>query len=311
MELRDLEYFAVIAEQRHLGRAAEALKLTQPALSKSLRRLEAILEAKLVRRTAFGVELTAEGAALASRIQGLRLSLEDVAREVRNVTGGRVGSLRIGVAPGVPERLASAPCAHMLKNAPDIHVRVAIGHNNTLLPSLRNGELEVIVTGIPQRPYEDLVQEHLCDDRFIVFASETHPLAHRGKVDMSELIPYRWASATADVLAWQWLTRAFEHRGLPAPRSAMEAASYSLRALVTASSEILCFNSGQALSEAARDLPLVEIPVDGLKWVRRVGASYRKKAYLSPAGRRFIELLRAGAPVALTAPAAPPPRRSS
>ena len=50
MELRDIEYFAVIAEHGQLGRAAEALHLSQPALSKSLRRLEDALGVKLFRR---------------------------------------------------------------------------------------------------------------------------------------------------------------------------------------------------------------------------------------------------------------------
>src|SRR6267143_6082115 len=49
MELRDIEYFAVIAEHGHLGRAADVLGLSQPAFSKSLRRLEQALQVKLVK----------------------------------------------------------------------------------------------------------------------------------------------------------------------------------------------------------------------------------------------------------------------
>jgi DNA-binding transcriptional LysR family regulator len=58
MELRDIEYFAVIAEHGSLARAAEGLGLSQPALSKCLRWLENAVEAKLVKRTSKGVELT-------------------------------------------------------------------------------------------------------------------------------------------------------------------------------------------------------------------------------------------------------------
>jgi len=61
MELRDIEYFAVVAEHGNLRRAAESLGLSQPALSKSLRRLEKSMAAKLVKRTPKGVELTAVG----------------------------------------------------------------------------------------------------------------------------------------------------------------------------------------------------------------------------------------------------------
>jgi DNA-binding transcriptional LysR family regulator len=295
MELRDIEYFAVVAEQRHLGRAAELLKLTQPALSKSLRRLESALGAKLVRRTPKGVDLTAEGSALAARAQGLRLSLEDVAREVRDVTTGRVANLHVGAAPGVPERLLPIPCTTLLKDAPKVHVKVTIAHNNLLLPALRSGDLELIVSGIPEMRYEDLVQEHLCDDEFAVFAASQHPLAKRRNPALADLVPFRWAAATADVLAWRWLSRAFENHGLPAPRSAFEAGSYPLRALITASSDLLCFNSRRGFLESARNQSLVEIPVGKLKWTRHIGVSHRRGAYLSPAAQRFIEFLKSAA----------------
>ena len=292
MELRDIEYFSVVAEHRHLGRAAEALGLTQPALSKCLRRLETALEAKLVRRTSTGVELTAEGTALASRVRDLRLSLDDVAREVRDLTHGRVGVLRVGAAPGMVDRLLPASCAGLLKDAPQATFKVAIGHNNILLPALRNGDLDLIVSGIPGTSYQDLVQEYLCDDEFVVFGSAHHPLAHRGEVSLAELLPFRWASGSADVMAWQRLCRAFDSSGLPAPRSALEAGSHSLRGLVTAASDLLCFGARADLTETARRLRLAEIPVRNLQWTRRVGVSYRKSAYLSPIARRFIELLK-------------------
>ena len=88
MELRDIEYFAVIAEHGHLGRAADALGLSQPALSKSLRRLEHALHVKLVKRTPKGVELTAEGSVLLLRVRELRLSLQGVAREIADMSSG-------------------------------------------------------------------------------------------------------------------------------------------------------------------------------------------------------------------------------
>src|SRR6478609_8832206 len=96
MELRDIEYFAVIAEHGHLGRAADTLGLSQPALSKSLRRLERALQVKLVRRIPKGVELTTEGSVLFLRVRELRLSLQSVVREIADVSQGRVGHLRVG-----------------------------------------------------------------------------------------------------------------------------------------------------------------------------------------------------------------------
>jgi DNA-binding transcriptional LysR family regulator len=105
-QLRDIEYFSVVAEHGHLGRAADALGLSQPALSKSLRRLEQAMQAKLVRRTSKGMALTSVGAALLSRVRQLRLSLEDVTREMADLAQGHAGNLRIGCAPLFCEPLA-------------------------------------------------------------------------------------------------------------------------------------------------------------------------------------------------------------
>src|SRR5437764_4202543 len=129
MELRDLEYFAVIAEHGHLGRAADALHLSQPALSKSLRRLEQILDVKLVNRTPKGVELTAEGSMLLLRVRELRLSLRSVAREIADMSEGREGHLRIGVGSPVSEQLLTSAFAALLKDAPRIKLLVSTSDN--------------------------------------------------------------------------------------------------------------------------------------------------------------------------------------
>ena len=126
MELRDIEYFAVLAEHGHLGRAAEALGLSISALSKSLGRLEKAMQAKLFRRTPKGVELTMEGAALLPRVQGLRLSLADVVREIGDLSKGRSGRLHIGAHPGVFPDLLGIACGALLKDAPKVALVVTI-----------------------------------------------------------------------------------------------------------------------------------------------------------------------------------------
>ena len=143
MELRDIGYFEEIAEQRNLGRAAERLGLSQPALSKSLRRLEDALQVKLFDRNSKGLELTAEGSLLLARARDLRLSLRNVAREVSEVSEGRAGHLRIGVGPTIPTRLISSALARLFIDAPRIAARVTISDADEIVPALRKGELDL------------------------------------------------------------------------------------------------------------------------------------------------------------------------
>jgi DNA-binding transcriptional LysR family regulator len=292
MELRDIEYFAVIAERGHLGRAAEALGLSQPALSKSLRRLEQSMQTKLVRRTPKGVELTTEGSALLAHVQQLRLSLGDVVREIADLGQGRAGHLRIGAGTGFVEYLLPAACGALSKDAPKVTLAVTALGNAALLSALRHGELDLIVSGIPAAPYEDLVQEHLCDDDYVVYASANHRLAKRKRVTIADLAQERWALSAINDLSWQWVHRAFEKSGLAPPRITMLASSTAFRFNTVASCELVGFNSRRLLQQTASRLHCSDLKVKELTWNRRIGVSYRKNAYLSPAALRLIEILK-------------------
>jgi DNA-binding transcriptional LysR family regulator len=292
LEARDLKYFAVAAEHGNLRRAAEALDMSQPALSKSLRRLEKWAHAKLVKRTPKGVELTAVGAALLKHARRLKLYLDDVGHEVTDLSQGRAGHLRIGVTPVNVEYPVAQACVRLLGDSPKVTLKILIGGNEVLFPALRKGELELTISGIPASPYEGLVHEPVFDDTFVVYASVNHPLAGRKHLTISDIARERWALAESDTLPNRRLQRMFEEEGFPSPIIAMETAAMAPKISLVAASDVLGFTARRFLREAAARLRLTELRVKGLPWIRAVGVSYRKDAYLSPAARRFIELLK-------------------
>ncbi len=95
MELRHLRYFAAVAETRHFGRAAERLHLAQPALSQSVRQLEAELGTPLFVRTTRQVSLTPAGEFLYDEARSVLAAVEDGVRGVRRIADGRLGLVRI------------------------------------------------------------------------------------------------------------------------------------------------------------------------------------------------------------------------
>jgi DNA-binding transcriptional LysR family regulator len=113
-------------------------------------------------------------------------------------------------------------------------------------------------------------------------------------VTIADLSQERWA-LLPDVLASQWLRRAFEDSGLPPPQVTLETSSETLRLHAVASSELLGFTPRIYVREAAPRLRLVELRVKELTWRRPLGVRYRRDAYLSPAAKRFIEILKATA----------------
>ena len=291
MELRDIEYFAVVAEHGNVRRAAEALDLSPPALSKSLRRLEKAVGAKLVKRTPKGVELTAVGAAMVGQVRRIRLTLDDVVREAADLSQGRAGHLRIAVGPTIPEQLPRLYAA-LLKDAPELTLDIIVTDNDETVPLLRKGELDLVFNTLPTPPYEGTVQEWLYDDDWVVCASADHPLFRRKRITVQDIGKERWALSNVNLQPQYPLPRFFQDNGLPPPKVAVQTRSLRLRLLIWSSTNLLGFNSKRVIQNAASRFRLKEVPLKELTWRRPLGVIYRKDAYLSPSTQRFIEILK-------------------
>jgi len=291
MEFRDIEYFGVIAEHGNMRRAAEALGLTPPALSKSLRRLESSMEVKLVERTGKGVRLTSLGAVLATQARRMHLTLKDITREVSDLNGGRTGHLRIGAVPADCEYLPAA-CTRLMSESPKLTIDITISDNDELVPMIREGELDLSLGYIPPMPYDGIEQVHVLDDEYVAYASARHPLAKKGRLNLSDLVGEVWTISTANIRPKQLLKQAFADRELPEPRFAMQTRSTRLRLQFIARSRLLGFGPRRTAEMAATSFDLRILPVKELTWPRPVGVMYRKGAYLPPAARRLVELLK-------------------
>ena len=280
IEQRDLEYFAVVAEHGNLGRAAEALELSQPALSMSLKRLAQATGSKIVRRTAKGVELTEAGAALLKHVSRLRLAHDDILKEVSDIGQGRVGHIRIGTGVGLSDvRLASA-CAALLGEAPRVTLSVVGATFAEMLPLLRVGELDLLLTSAPGPDAEDLEQEHVIEDEFAVYCSRRHRLARARRVTCADLVRERWVLAgERNSFPARQLRAAFEQRGLPPPTVAVTSVLSELRLRIVAATGLLGHNSLALVQEASRRLPVTALRIQDWEGVRRTNAIiYRKGA---------------------------------
>ena len=116
LETRQLEYFTMVARERHFGRAAERLKLAQPYLSQQIRKLERQLGTTLLNRTTRSVSLTDAGAHLLDEADRVLAHLDALGKEVQLIGAGLTGPLRLGftgsttygIMPQVVRRTASA-----------------------------------------------------------------------------------------------------------------------------------------------------------------------------------------------------------
>src|ERR1044072_5736978 len=289
MELRDLEYFVVVAEQGNLGRAADQLRLSQPALSKSLKRLEDALEVRLFRRNANGMELTAEGSLLLARARALRDSLRNGAREVSDVSRGHAGHINVGVGPNANDAFLLAAVTELLRTEPRITMKVIVSDQDEIIMALRRGKIDVVVNLVYPKPPAGLAYIHLREDECVVCCGLGHRLAGPTDVSLPQLRDERGARGEPGLPTQQILHQVFRDHGLEPPRAALQTRLLSMRLRAAVSSDLLVYGS----KEIARQFGALHVlPVEELRWVRSIGVLHRKEPYLSPAIRRFIDILK-------------------
>jgi DNA-binding transcriptional LysR family regulator len=291
MNLRDLQYFAEVAEHKHLGRAAESLEMSQPALSMSLRRLETFLHTKLVKRTPKGVELTPAGEAVYAHARRLHLSVDDIAREVSDIDQGFVGQLRIGANSRFGAHIVPPACAVLLREAPRLQLKIALLEANRGVPALSRGELDVYLTANILREHHDLIQEQIYDDEWVIVAASHHRLARKKNLTFADIKHERWVLGLYGA-AQDDLIHLFASKGLPAPIIAAEGNSMQVRRELVAVTDLLTFGPRQFLVGDAARAAVVALDVKGLTSRRSVSVCYRKNAYLPPVARRFVEILK-------------------
>ena len=293
MELRDIQYFEEIAKHGNLGRAAEALGVGQPALSMSLRRLEQSAHAKLVKRTAKGVELTPVGAALLSHARRLRLARDDLVHEVVEHAQGLAGQIRVGTGPSLAETFIPDVYTTLLKEAPNVSLIATVSGTVPLLQTLRNGDLDLVVNHTPRSMGPGVVQIPLWDDEFVVYASVNHALAKRKSVKLADLAGERWAVTGATALTvLHSLSDTFEERGLSPPINQVVSDSVMLRVRSVANSSLIGFGSRRVVELAALYERLCIIPVRDMQAIRPVAIYHRNDGYVSPAAKRIIEIMK-------------------
>jgi DNA-binding transcriptional LysR family regulator len=176
MELRQLQYFAAVARHRSFTRAAQALYVTQPALSQQVRRLEAELGLALLRRTSQGVELTPAGADLLAHADRVIAEMERARAEMDRHAGVSRGVARVAAtaadAPRLPEALAEFHTEH-----PGIQVALRQGSAQEVVDLTRRGAVDVAVLALSGEAPAGVDAHPLAEEPLRVAVALDDPLA--------------------------------------------------------------------------------------------------------------------------------------
>lgn len=185
--IRQLWMFLAVAEERHFGRAAARLGMSQPPLTEQIKVLEQSLKLQLFERSRRGTQLSAAGAAILPAVRQFAGQVEHLERVVREVASGQSGVLHVGAITSamldtVPPLLNELKRAH-----PSLTVFVREIDSVEAVPALRSGELDMAFVRIDGDVGDGISTLPLTEDRLAVALPKDHKLAALPRVRLQSL----------------------------------------------------------------------------------------------------------------------------
>lgn len=189
MELRHLEHFVAVAEQKHFTRAAEAMSISQSGLSASIRALERELHASLFVRNTRSVELTEAGRALLCEGRRTLAAAEAAKDAVAAVQGLMRGTLSVGLEQCLGVVDVPALLAKFRSSYPGVEIEVRQGGSTPMLDELASGRLDVAFVATAGHPIEGLDLRPLSTESMVLVCAPGHRLASASSapVELSDL----------------------------------------------------------------------------------------------------------------------------
>lgn len=294
MDSAKLQHFLAVAEHGHFGRAADALNLSQQALSKSIAALEQGLHVKLFERGQFGAVLTPYGEALRRRAKIVDAELRLGRAEIEALRGAKNGNVRVGVGLSFVGRIMPLTMLRMHEAHPDVQVSAMVESSAALYPMLLRGELDFVVSAPPMEVVADtdIRQERLFIDRDCVAVRADHPLAKRRKVLLADLQDYTWIMSAQMSGTWQRLCREFSAAGLAPPTRTLRTDSTGLgKELVLRSDAVILLSRENIYRELAQ-AELRVLDVSKIGEARQAYAAVRARSPLQPVAAELLEIVR-------------------
>ena len=165
MDLKQLEYFVRVAEMGSFTRAAIALNVAQPALSRQIRLLEVELRQNLLKRNGRGASPTEAGLLLLEHGRGILHQVERAQEELARARSGLSGKVALGLPPSVARVLTVPLTRAFREKMPDAHLSISEGLTAAMQESLLNGRLDIALLYNPKSTsgleISNLVQEEL------------------------------------------------------------------------------------------------------------------------------------------------------
>ncbi|QGW82029.1 LysR family transcriptional regulator [Variovorax paradoxus] len=291
---RRLAVIASLVEKRNMPAVAREFGITQPAISRALKDLEAGLGVPLLERKSRGLVPTAAGEIAAFHFKRVLAELRHIGPDIAASEGTLQGSVTVGALPLGRTQILPVAIASLVARHPRLHVATVESPYDALAASLRSGEVDFILGALRSgATAKDLQQEALFVDRISVIARAGHPLARIARVDIDALRQATWALSRHGTPGRELFERFFHAAREAPPIPAVETGDLAVLRGLLLESDMLTAISAHQLHYEIRDgsLVVLDFPLEETR--RDIGLSQRLGAFPSPGARALMQEIRA------------------
>lgn len=197
LDVRRMRHVLALADHGSFARAATALGLSQPALSRSIQSVENEVGGRLFVRTPSGVEPTDSGHVLVARMRQIVQLSEDLDQDLSSDQSLHSGHVHVGAGPYPAHSMVADALARFVATYPRVAVRVIMREWDELLRRLRAREIEFFVSEVSTLDREsDLEIEPLDAHQMLIVGRRGHPLAARAPVSFSDGLAFPYVSVS-------------------------------------------------------------------------------------------------------------------
>lgn len=297
IRLRHLHTFVAVAQQGTLGRAAETLNLSQPALSKTLNELEQLTGTRLFERGRLGAQLTLVGEQFLTHAVKVLDALNTAGQALNRKEGLNSDIVRIGALPTAALGILPSVIGQFHQQQKDITLQVATMNNTMLLAGLKSGEIDI---GIGRMSDPELMSglnyELLFLESLKLVVRPGHPLLQE-TVTLSRVMEWPVVVSPKGTLPRQNAETLLQSQGCKIPSGCIETLSASLSRQLTVDYDYVWFVPSGAVKDDLRRGLLAALPVPTQGAGEPIGILTRVDASLTAGTQTLLSAIRKSMPV--------------